>query len=97
MPKMMTVKEVAEYLHIARGTVYRMMRSGQLPAFRIGSDYRIDADAIDRWTKSGGDNAPFLPRESPAIIFSPILRACGHYAAASMLSASVSRKTALLA
>jgi excisionase family DNA binding protein len=49
MAKIMTVKEVAEYLRIARGTAYKMVRNGQLPAFRIGSDYRIDADAIDRW------------------------------------------------
>jgi excisionase family DNA binding protein len=49
MAKIMTVKEVAEYLRIARGTAYKMVRNGQLPAFRIGCDYRLDADAIDRW------------------------------------------------
>jgi len=55
MAKIMTVKEVAEHLHISRLTIYKMVKNGRMPAFRIGTDYRFDAEAIDRWTKAGGD------------------------------------------
>jgi excisionase family DNA binding protein len=30
--RMMTVKELADYLHIATSTVYRMAEQGELPA-----------------------------------------------------------------
>src|SRR6516164_2409193 len=54
MSKIMTVSEVAAQLRINRNTIYKMLRSGRLPAFRIGSDYRFDAEALDRWCKAGG-------------------------------------------
>ena len=49
MTRVMTVSEVAAYLRISRITAYRMVRSGKLPAFRIGSDWRFTVEAIDRW------------------------------------------------
>ena len=45
----MTVKELSDYLHIAYSTVYRMVERRQLPAFKIGSHWRFDIEAIDRW------------------------------------------------
>jgi len=49
MTKIMTVTEVADYLRISRNTAYRMVRTGKLPAFRIGPDWRFNIEAIDRW------------------------------------------------
>jgi len=49
MIKVMTASELAAYLRINRLTVYKMARTGKLPAFRIGSDYRFNVEAIDRW------------------------------------------------
>jgi excisionase family DNA binding protein len=37
----MTVQEVADYLHLHLLTVYRFIRTAGLPAFRLGSDWRI--------------------------------------------------------
>ena len=47
----MTVKEVAEYLHVSPSTVYRMANSGLLPGFRIrgGSDWRFNIESVDEW------------------------------------------------
>ena len=45
----MTAKEVAEYLRIHRSMVYRLIRNNQLPAFRIGSDWRFIRESIDKW------------------------------------------------
>ena len=45
----MTVREVADYLHIHSSTVYKLLRRRQLPAFRIGSDWRFNRSQIDQW------------------------------------------------
>ena len=47
--KVMTVPEVAEYLRVHTSTIYRLIYRRQLPAFKIGSDYRFDRDAIENW------------------------------------------------
>ena len=33
--KLMTVKEVAEYLRLDEHTVYRMARKGEIPAYKV--------------------------------------------------------------
>ena len=38
---------VAERLQVDRKTVYKMVRSGELPALRIGRQWRIPPDALD--------------------------------------------------
>jgi excisionase family DNA binding protein len=48
-PKVMTVNDVAAYLRVHRTTVYRLLKNGQIPAFRVGSDWRFTTEAIDRW------------------------------------------------
>lgn len=45
----MTVRELAEYLRVHPSTIYRLLRHGTLPAFRVGSDWRFSREAIDRW------------------------------------------------
>jgi excisionase family DNA binding protein len=47
--KVLTVREVSEYLRVHPSTVYRLLRQHQLPAFRVGSDWRFNVEAIDRW------------------------------------------------
>ncbi len=47
--RMMTVKELADYLHIATSTVYRMAEQGGLPALKVGVGWRFDVRVIDEW------------------------------------------------
>jgi excisionase family DNA binding protein len=47
--KVLTVKELAEYLRVHRSTLYRLLKKQQLPAFKIGSDWRFNVEAIDQW------------------------------------------------
>jgi excisionase family DNA binding protein len=47
--EILTVKEVSELLRVNRSTVYKLVRQGKIPAFRIGSDWRFQADLIARW------------------------------------------------
>jgi excisionase family DNA binding protein len=50
--RVLTVKEVADYLHVHQSTIYRMLKRAQLPAFRVGSDWRFNVETIDRWRLS---------------------------------------------
>ncbi|MGO9449585.1 MAG: helix-turn-helix domain-containing protein [Candidatus Binataceae bacterium] len=45
----MTLKEVAEYLRVNPVTVYKLIRQGGIPVFKIGSDYRFERDEIEKW------------------------------------------------
>ena len=55
--EILTVKEVSELLKIHEDTVYKMVREGRIPAFRIGSDWRFRKEETARWmverTKGG--------------------------------------------
>jgi excisionase family DNA binding protein len=50
-PKILTVREVSEYLRVHPATIYRLLRSKQIPGFLVGSDWRFDLNAIDRWSR----------------------------------------------
>jgi excisionase family DNA binding protein len=47
--KVMTIGELAEYLRVHRSTLYRLLKKGELPGFKIGSDWRFNVEVIDRW------------------------------------------------
>lgn len=47
--KVLTVTEVAEYLHVHPSTIYRLLRKREIPAFRVGSDWRFNRESIDDW------------------------------------------------
>lgn len=47
--RVMTVKELSDYLKVHPSTVYRQLKRGQLPAFKVGSDWRFNVESIDRW------------------------------------------------
>ena len=55
-PRVLTVRELSEYLRVHPTTVYRLLRAKQLPGFRVGSEWRFSIDVIDRW-RSGEEEA----------------------------------------
>jgi excisionase family DNA binding protein len=46
--RFMTVAEVAAYFQVHPTTIYKLLRRGKLPAFKIGDDWRFDRDAIGK-------------------------------------------------
>ena len=44
-----TVGELAEFLKVHHTTVYRLVKRQDLPAFKIGSDWRFSKKAIEKW------------------------------------------------
>jgi excisionase family DNA binding protein len=43
---LLTVRDTARLLNLDRGTVYRLIKSGDLPAVRVGGSLRIDSDLL---------------------------------------------------
>ena len=48
-PKVMNIKEVADYLGVHTSTIYKHAQRGAIPAFKIGSDWRFSEQHINRW------------------------------------------------
>ena len=48
--RLLTIAELAAWLHVSRGQVYNLMGQG-LPYYRLG-DRRFDRDAVINWLES---------------------------------------------
>jgi excisionase family DNA binding protein len=46
---LLTVGEVAGIMRVSNMTVYRLIKSGQLSAIRVGKNYRIRHSDVDRY------------------------------------------------
>ena len=47
--EILTAGEVADLLRVHPSTIYKLLRQGELPAFRIGSNWRFLRASIDEW------------------------------------------------
>jgi excisionase family DNA binding protein len=46
---LLTIKELSDHLRVHPTTIYRLLRQGRLPGFRVGSNWRFNRGAIERW------------------------------------------------
>ena len=53
MVKIMTTKEVSEYLKLHEITICKYAAGGIIPAYRLGKLWRFDKDVIDSWISAG--------------------------------------------
>ncbi len=51
--EIMTVKQVADYLQMDEHTIYKLSRSGKIPALKIAGQWRFKKDVIDSWLAEG--------------------------------------------
>jgi excisionase family DNA binding protein len=51
-PRLLTPNEVAEQLRVSTMTVYRLIKSGELPAARISRSYRLREADVDAYLES---------------------------------------------
>ena len=49
----MTVAEVAKLMRVSTMTVYRLIKSGELAAVKIGKSYRLQPEDVDRYLAAG--------------------------------------------
>ena len=59
-PAVMTVEEVAEYLRIPRGSIYKLAQRGGIPCQKVGRHWRFRREAVDRWLErdASSDDSP---------------------------------------
>lgn len=56
LPDLLTVDETADFLRVSRETIFSLIKAGDLPAFRVGKQFRIRKDAINTLsTKTQGE------------------------------------------
>ncbi len=57
----MTVHHVARYLRLSEAKIYRLARTGELPAFRIGKTWRFNKGRIDEWIRERTESSAVQP------------------------------------
>lgn len=64
MDELLDIASVAEYLGVSERTVYNKVRSGELPAFKVGRLWRIRRGDLDSWIEQR--QGPTLGRAYPS-------------------------------
>jgi excisionase family DNA binding protein len=58
MPEqLLTLEQVAKYLNVDRFTVYRLLAQKELPAFKVGSQWRFKREMIEAWLAKNANGA----------------------------------------
>lgn len=52
----LSVDEIAAYLGINPGTVYKWIKRKSMPAKKVGSLWKFKKDQVDKWVENGGTN-----------------------------------------
>ncbi len=55
---MLTVGEVADYLRVHPSTIFRLLKRKELPAFKVGGDWRFNMEEIERWCAERENRTP---------------------------------------
>ena len=65
MPEqLLTLEQVAEYLNVDKFTVYRLLADKDLPAFKVGNQWRFKRRLIENWlTKNSNANRKYAPQD----------------------------------
>lgn len=61
LPETLTVEDVARLLNLSRQNVYSWVREGVIPAYKIGTTWRIIRDELKDTMRQGAN----LPRPHP--------------------------------
>lgn len=54
---LLTLTETAELMQVSKLTLHRMLRRNELPAFKIGRQWRVRESELTKWIL-GRENAP---------------------------------------
>jgi excisionase family DNA binding protein len=65
--RLLTTRELQDLLQLDRVTIYRMVKEGELPALRVGGQWRFSSEAIDAWLQGQrGETSAQPARREPA-------------------------------
>jgi len=65
--KLVTIKEVSEFLRVKESTLYSWAHDGTIPTFKLGGLLRFDMDEVKEWVKKSRPGCPnsTLPSKKP--------------------------------
>lgn len=58
--RLLTLPEAAELLHVSTRTLQRMIRRNELPAFKVGGQWRLRESQLTRWIEGREDASESL-------------------------------------
>jgi excisionase family DNA binding protein len=56
--EIITMSELAAYLNCHEATIRRLLQKGDIPGFKLGSDWRFNLRSIEEWRKRRMTNKP---------------------------------------
>lgn len=54
--EVLTLEEAAQFLRVSEATVYQLARSGELPARKVGREWRFVRSRLRAWLLQGGQS-----------------------------------------
>jgi excisionase family DNA binding protein len=48
-----SLKEICEYLGVSRDTVFKWIETKNMPAHKMGRQWKFKLDEVDEWVKNG--------------------------------------------
>ena len=57
LPRLLSLREVAEATGVPRSTWYTMVARGEIPAVHIGRSVRVEDEDVRRWIAANTDRA----------------------------------------
>ncbi len=51
MEKIMTAKELSQFLKLSESTIYKLASNGEIPGFKIGDSWRFELEEIQNMIK----------------------------------------------
>ncbi|MDP7320867.1 MAG: helix-turn-helix domain-containing protein [Bacteriovoracaceae bacterium] len=54
MDRWLSVEEIASYLGISKESIYRWVESKNMPAHKVGRQWKFKVIEVDQWVKNGG-------------------------------------------
>jgi excisionase family DNA binding protein len=64
--RVVNVKELSDFLRVHPSTVYRLVKTGHLPAFRVGDSLRFNLEEIEEWLEQSRRNQRTTPQKLAA-------------------------------
>jgi len=61
-----TVDQIADQLRVHRITIYRLLKSGKIPGFKIGRVWRFDTEQVRQWLAQAEGNSSRYGKKHPA-------------------------------
>ena len=74
------IKQVAEHLGISEKTVYRLIKKSEIPAIKVGNQWRFNRQEVEGWLRRekpeayvAGHLDEFLPESEPSVLIYSLL------------------------